>query len=50
MKKSRSAPILRRDDPAKGPLIGNVKVTPQEYLLNVAMDVLVSDGVERLKP
>ncbi|MEO1538189.1 MAG: TetR/AcrR family transcriptional regulator [Pseudomonadota bacterium] len=41
-------PVLHRDDPAKEPLIGNVKVTRQDWL-NVAMDVLVSDGVERVK-
>ncbi len=41
-------PVLHRDDPDKEPLVGNVKVTRQDWL-NVAMDVLVSDGVERVK-
>ncbi|MEM6385498.1 MAG: TetR/AcrR family transcriptional regulator [Pseudomonadota bacterium] len=40
--------VLHRDDPKKEPLVGNVKVTRQDWL-NVAMDVLVSDGVERVK-
>ena len=39
---------LHRDDPTKTPLIGNIKVTRQDWL-NAAMDVLVSDGVERVK-
>lgn len=41
-------PLLRRDDPDQEPLVGNIKVTRQDWL-NVAMDVLVSDGVERVK-
>ena len=41
-------PLLHRDDPGAEPLSGNVKVTRQDWL-NVAMDVLVSDGVERVK-
>ncbi|MGV6850225.1 MAG: TetR/AcrR family transcriptional regulator [Marinibacterium sp.] len=41
-------PVLHRDDPAAEPLGGNVKVTRQDWL-NVAMDVLVSDGVEQVK-
>lgn len=45
---SRSEPILHRDDPQAGPLAGNVKVTRDDWLA-VAMDVLVSDGVERVK-
>lgn len=40
--------ILHRDDPTKSPLIGNVKVTRQDWL-NVGLDVLVSDGVEKVK-
>ncbi|MDE4133096.1 TetR/AcrR family transcriptional regulator [Phaeobacter sp. QD34_3] len=41
-------PILHRDDPTAAPLTGNVKVTRADWL-NVAMDVLISDGVERVK-
>ena len=43
----RSRP-LHRNDPAKEPLVGNVKVTREDWL-NVALDVLVSDGVEQVK-
>lgn len=45
---SKTRPILHRDDPEAEPLVGNIKVTRQDWL-NVAMDVLVSDGVERVK-
>ena len=41
-------PILHRDDPKAEPLVGNIKVTREDWL-NVAMDVLISDGVERVK-
>lgn len=41
-------PILHRDDPLAEPLVGNIKVTRDDWL-NVAMDVLVSDGVEQVK-
>ncbi len=41
-------PILRRDDPEAEPLTGNIKVTRDDWL-NVAMDVLISDGVEQVK-
>ncbi|TMV07601.1 TetR/AcrR family transcriptional regulator [Ruegeria sediminis] len=41
-------PILHRDDPDAEPLVGNVKVTRDDWL-NVAMDVLISDGVEQVK-
>lgn len=41
-------PVLRRDDPEAEPLVGNIKVTRDDWL-NVAMDVLISDGVERVK-
>ncbi len=40
--------LLHRDDPTKSPLVGNIKVTRQDWL-NAAMDVLVTDGVERVK-
>jgi AcrR family transcriptional regulator len=39
---------LHRDDPSKEPLAGNVKVTKQDWL-NVAIDTLVSDGIEQVK-
>ena len=41
-------PILHRDDPEAEPLIGNIKVTRDDWL-NVAMDVLISDGVDQIK-
>ncbi|UWR02289.1 TetR/AcrR family transcriptional regulator [Ruegeria conchae] len=41
-------PILHRDDPEAEPLTGNIKVTRDDWL-NVAMDVLISDGVEQVK-
>ncbi len=40
--------VLHRDDPDAEPLVGNMKVTRQDWL-NVAMDVLISDGVEQVK-
>ncbi len=43
----KTAP-LHRDDPTKKPLVGNVKVTRQDWL-NAAMQILVRDGVERVK-
>ena len=43
-----SGPVLHRDDPGREPLVGNIKVTREDWL-NVALDVLVSDGVEQLK-
>ena len=48
MAQDKPGPLLHRDDPDKEPLVGNVKVTRQDWL-NVAMDVLVSDGVEQVK-
>ena len=41
-------PLLHRDDPAREPLGGNVKVTREDWLA-VALDALVSDGVEQVK-
>lgn len=41
-------PVLHRDDPSAEPLVGNVKVTREDWL-NVAMDVLITDGVEQVK-
>ncbi len=43
-----SKPILHRDDPKAEPLVGNIKVTRDDWL-NVAMDVLISDGVDQIK-
>ena len=39
---------LHRDDPEKKPLVGHVKVTREDWL-NVARDILVSDGVGEVK-
>lgn len=44
----RATPLLHRDDPEKDPLVGHVKVTREDWL-NVARDVLVSDGVGEVK-
>jgi len=41
-------PVLHRDDPEAEPLVGNIKVTRDDWL-NVAMDVLISDGVDQIK-
>ena len=41
-------PVLHRDDPDQEPLVGNIKVTRQDWL-NAAMDVLISDGVDQVK-
>ena len=35
-----AAPVLHRDDPDAAPLVGNIKVTRQDWL-NVALDVLI---------
>ncbi len=43
-----SRPVLSRDDPTKDPLVGNVKVTREDWL-NLARDVLVQEGVGELK-
>ncbi len=45
---ARITPLLHRDDPDKEPLVGHVKVTREDWL-NVARDVLVSDGVAEVK-
>lgn len=45
---ARITPLLHRDDPEKEPLVGHVKVTREDWL-NVARDVLVSDGVAEVK-
>ncbi|MCR9219796.1 MAG: TetR/AcrR family transcriptional regulator [Alphaproteobacteria bacterium] len=41
-------PMLRRDDPDREPLTGHIKVTRDDWL-NVARDILVSDGVSEVK-
>ena len=43
-----AGPILHRDDPAKNPLVGNIKVTRQDWL-NAALAVLKQGGVEAVK-
>lgn len=44
----RATPLLHRDDPAKDPLIGHVKVTRDDWL-NAARGVLVGEGVAQVK-
>lgn len=44
----RTTPILNRNDPEKEPLVGNVKVTREDWL-NLARDILVHEGVAELK-
>ena len=44
----RKQPVLHRNDPDKDPLVGHVKVTRQDWL-NMARDVLVSDGIAEVK-
>jgi len=41
-------PLLHRDDPRARPLVGNVKVTRDDWL-GRALDVLIRDGVEQVK-
>jgi len=45
---ARVTPLLHRDDPEKDPLVGHTKVTREDWI-NVARDVLVSDGVAGVK-
>ncbi len=45
---ARVTPLLHRDDPDKDPLVGHIKVTREDWL-NVARDVLVSEGVAEVK-
>lgn len=45
---SRTSPLLHRDDPDKEPLVGNVKVTREDWL-NVALDVMISEGIDQVK-
>jgi len=48
MKDQKIVPLLHRDNPDKEPLTGNIKVTREDWL-NVAMDILISDGVGEVK-
>lgn len=48
MANPRHTPLLHRDDPDKAPLVGNVKVTREDWL-NAAQDVLIADGVAHVK-
>lgn len=48
MATDKVTPLLHRDDPEKDPLVGNVKVTREDWI-NVAMDVLISEGVDEVK-
>lgn len=43
-----ATPLLHRNDPAKDPLVGNIKVTRQDWL-NAALSVLKQGGVEAVK-
>ncbi|MCV2894687.1 TetR/AcrR family transcriptional regulator [Lentibacter sp. XHP0401] len=45
---SKVSSILHRDDPDKPPLGGHVKVTREDWL-NVARDILISEGVGQVK-
>lgn len=40
--------LLHRDDPDKPPLVGHIKVTREDWL-NVARDILISEGVGQVK-
>jgi AcrR family transcriptional regulator len=44
----RPAPVLHRDDPAKDPLTGHVKVTRDDWL-NAAREVLIGQGAGEVK-
>ena len=48
MNKQTVTRLLHRNDPEREPLAGNVKVTREDWL-NVALDVLISDGVSQVK-
>ncbi len=43
-----TGPLLHRDNPDSAPLVGNVKVTRDDWL-NTALDALVTNGVEGVK-
>lgn len=44
----RKTPTLVRDDPDRAPLVGNIKVTREDWL-NIARNVLVDEGVGEIK-
>lgn len=44
----RPEPTLHRDNPDNEPLVGNVKVTRDDWL-NIALSALIRDGVEGVK-
>lgn len=46
--RKRSIAMLHREESEREPLAGNVKVTRDDWI-NVALDVLISDGVELVK-
>lgn len=48
MIRSNNGPLLHRDDPEKDPLVGNIKVTREDWI-NVATDVMISNGVDEVK-
>ena len=48
MSTSLRTAILHRDNPEATPLLGNVKVTRADWI-NTAMEVLIRDGVDRVK-
>ena len=41
--------LLHRNNPEKEPLVGHVKVTREDWL-NVARDILVSEGMAEVNP
>jgi AcrR family transcriptional regulator len=45
---SSNPPLLHRDDPENAPLVGNIKVTRQDWL-NLAIRLLIEKGVEGVK-
>jgi AcrR family transcriptional regulator len=45
---SKTPALLHRNDPDKPPLVGHVKVTREDWL-NVARDILISEGVGQVK-
>lgn len=44
----RPETVLHRENPDRDPLVGNIKVTREDWL-NAARDILVSDGVGEVK-
>ena len=48
MTSRRKSPLLHRNDPEKDPLVGNIKVTREDWL-NLSLDALIRDGVGGVK-